>query len=104
VHDIQGVAHLVGLATDTDYAHELAEALQSKGLDIWIDARLDHGSQWPRELQKQSDSCGAFIVIMTPRSFASEWVQSELQRARRKWRFIPRIGLAQSAVVLRPGQ
>ena len=70
----QGVAHLVGLATDTDYAHELAEALQSKGLDIWIDARLDYGSQWP------------------------------LERARRKWRFIPRIGLAQSAVVLRPGQ
>jgi hypothetical protein len=70
--------------TDTEYAHGLADVLQSKGLDVWIDARLDYGSQWPLELQKQLDSCAAFIVIMTPRSFASEWVQSELQRARRK--------------------
>jgi hypothetical protein len=70
--------------TDTEYAHKLADVLHSKGLEVWIDARLDYGSQWPHELQKQLDSCEAFIVIMTPRSFASEWVQSELQRARRK--------------------
>lgn len=69
---------------DTDFAHKLAEALQSKGFDIWIDERLDYGSQWPHEIQKQLDSCSAFIVIMSPRSFASEWVQSELQRAKRK--------------------
>ncbi len=70
--------------TDTEYAHRLADVLQSRGLNVWIDARLDYGTQWPHELQKQLDSCDAFIVIMTPRSFASEWVQSELQRARRK--------------------
>ena len=27
--------------TDTDYAHKLADVLQSKGLEVWIDARLD---------------------------------------------------------------
>src|SRR5688572_20640567 len=69
---------------DTDYAHRLADTLQSDGFDVWIDARLDYGSQWPNELQKQLDACDAFILIMTPRSFASEWVQSELQRAKRK--------------------
>jgi len=69
---------------DTDYAHRLADTLQSDGFDVWIDARLDYGSQWPNELQKQLDACDAFILIMTPRSFASEWVQNELQRAKRK--------------------
>lgn len=69
---------------DTDYAHKLAENLQSMGFEAWIDERLDYGSQWPQELQKQLDSCSAFIVIMSPRSYASEWVQSELQRAKRK--------------------
>ncbi|MFN8411196.1 MAG: SUMF1/EgtB/PvdO family nonheme iron enzyme [Anaerolineales bacterium] len=69
---------------DTEYAHRLAENLQSMGFNVWIDARLDYGSQWPLEIQKQLDSCDAFIVIMTPRAFASEWVQSELQRAKRK--------------------
>lgn len=69
---------------DTDYAHTLADSLQSMGLTVWIDARVDYGSQWPHEIQTQLDSCDAFILIMSPRSFASEWVQNELQRAKRK--------------------
>ncbi|MBN1452634.1 MAG: toll/interleukin-1 receptor domain-containing protein, partial [Anaerolineales bacterium] len=69
---------------DTVYAHGLAKTLYDDGFEVWIDERLDYGSQWPLEIQKQLDSCSAFIVIMTPRAFASEWVQSELQRAKRK--------------------
>ncbi|HEX5807171.1 MAG TPA: toll/interleukin-1 receptor domain-containing protein, partial [Anaerolineales bacterium] len=69
---------------DTGYAHALASELQGKGFDVWIDERLDYGSQWPHEVQKQLDSCSAFILIMSPRAYASEWVQSELQRAKRK--------------------
>ena len=69
---------------DMDYAYKLADTLQAKGFDVWIDARLDYGSQWPHEIQKQLDACGAFILVMTSRSFTSEWVQSELQRAKRK--------------------
>jgi hypothetical protein len=69
---------------DTSYAHGLADHLKTLGFDTWIDERLDYGSQWPHEIQKQLDSCDAFILIMTPRSFASDWVQSELQRAKRK--------------------
>jgi|GEM_PF-7083528 hypothetical protein len=69
---------------DTEYAHKLAQKLQSEGFDVWIDVRLDYGSQWPLEIQKQLDNCDAFILIMSPRSFASDWVQSELSRAKRK--------------------
>src|SRR5688572_11056542 len=69
---------------DTSYAHGLADHLKTMGFDIWMDERLDYGSQWPLEIQKQLDSCDAFILIMTPRSFVSDWVQSELQRAKRK--------------------
>jgi hypothetical protein len=70
--------------TDADYAQKLSQALQGEGMEVWIDERLDYGSQWPFEIQKQLDSCSAFILIMSPRSFASDWVQSELQRAKRK--------------------
>ena len=69
---------------DTEYAHTPAGKLHSEGFEVWIDARLDYGSQWPLEIQKNLDSCGAFILIMSPRSYASEWVQSELSRAKRK--------------------
>ena len=51
---------------DTEYAHALAEHLQSMGFPIWIDDRIDYGSQWPREIQKHLDSCDAFILIMSP--------------------------------------
>jgi hypothetical protein len=71
---------------DNEYAHALAEHLQSMDFPVWIDDRIDYGSQWPGEIQKQLDACAAFILIMSPRSFASVWVQSELQRAKRKAR------------------
>jgi formylglycine-generating enzyme required for sulfatase activity len=66
------------------YAHALAENLQSLGFEVWIDERLDYGSQWPQELQKQLDSCSAFVLVMSPHSYSSDWVQNELLRARRK--------------------
>jgi hypothetical protein len=69
---------------DTEYVHALSDRLQSMGFPVWIDAGIDYGSKWPHEIQEQLDSCGAFILIMSPRSFASDWVQSELQRAKRK--------------------
>lgn len=68
---------------DTEYAHRFADHLQGMGFEVWIDERLDYGSTWPQELQKQLDSCDAFIVVMTTRSFESEWVQNELNRAKR---------------------
>ena len=69
---------------DTEYAHGLADHLRNIGFDMWMDERLDYGSQWPHEIQKYLDTCDAFILIMSPPSFASDWVQSELQRAKRK--------------------
>jgi formylglycine-generating enzyme required for sulfatase activity len=68
---------------NTKYAHRFADELQEKGIDVWIDERLDYGSTWPQEIQKQLDSCNAFIVIMSSHSFESQWVQNELNRAKR---------------------
>jgi len=41
---------------DTEYAHALAEHLQSMGFPVWIDDHIDFGSQWPREIQKQLET------------------------------------------------
>jgi hypothetical protein len=69
---------------DIDYAYPLAQTLQHSGFDVWIDTHLNYGAQWPQEIQKHLDGCEVFIVIMTSHSFDSDWVQSELQRAKRK--------------------
>ena len=76
--------------TDMEDAHVLAAQLQERGFEVWIDERLDHGSQWPHELQKQLDSCSAFIVIMRPLSYASEGCRASCNgRAARKNLFFP---------------
>lgn len=69
---------------DSDYANRLARWLEQKGFVPWIDERVDYGTQWPRVIQDYLDSCGAFIVVMSPRSYQSEWVQNELARAQTK--------------------
>jgi hypothetical protein len=69
---------------DSDYAHRLARALEKRSLSVWIDDRIDYGMQWPHVIEQYLDSCNALIVIMTPRSKQSEWVQNELNRAKRK--------------------
>jgi hypothetical protein len=69
---------------DSEYAHRLADALQEAGFEVWIDGRIDYGSAWPRVIQDNLDACAAFIVVMTPRAYASDWVQNELNRAKRK--------------------
>jgi formylglycine-generating enzyme required for sulfatase activity len=69
---------------DRDYARRLADSLAACGIEAWIDDRIDYGSRWPHVIQDQVDRCGAFGVVMTPASFHSDWVQSELAYAVRK--------------------
>jgi formylglycine-generating enzyme required for sulfatase activity len=69
---------------DKDYVHDLQQALQNQGLNVWIDDRIDFGTTWPKVIQQHLDDCTAFIVVMTEIAYESEWVQNEVTRARRK--------------------
>lgn len=69
---------------DQKYVNRLAKYLAKADLDIWIDERIEHGSHWTKVLQEKVDSCAALIVVMTPASDDSIWVQNELDRARTK--------------------
>lgn len=73
---------------DSDYAHKLAEALQQHGFAVWIDKRIGYGTQWLHEIQANLDCCGVFIVVMTPHSYNSDWVQKELGYALRKGKLV----------------
>jgi hypothetical protein len=69
---------------DKEYAHRLEKALKEKGFEVWLDDRIDYGSQWPKKIEKKLDGCKALILIMTAHSDGSDWVQNELARAKRK--------------------
>lgn len=70
--------------TDRKYVHLLAGTLEAEGFNVWIDDRLDYGSEWPVEIQKRLDGCDAMVLVMSPRSLVSKWVQNEVNRALRK--------------------
>lgn len=69
---------------DVEYADKLSNALQNRGFEVWIDEVIEYGSEWPLEIQEHLDACEALVLIMTPASYESKWVQNELNRAMRK--------------------
>jgi formylglycine-generating enzyme required for sulfatase activity len=66
---------------DSDYVHILQRHLEEQGFNIWVDERIDYGMHWPREIEKRLQECAAFILIMSPNSYESDWVQRELNFA-----------------------
>jgi len=64
-----------------DYARALADKLLDAGFDVWIDDRIDYGDDWWQVIVKAIRECGAFLIIMTPESDTSKWVQREVALA-----------------------
>jgi formylglycine-generating enzyme required for sulfatase activity len=69
---------------DKAYVHRLQQGLQHEGFEVWIDDRIDYGTEWPKVIQKRLDECDAFIVVVSENAYASKWVQNEVARAARK--------------------
>ena len=67
--------------TDGKYAHRLAKELKTRGIDVWIDDRIDYGDQWPRVIQDNLSASRIVLVIMTPNAYDSMWVQNEVSYA-----------------------
>jgi hypothetical protein len=67
---------------DGMYARKLQQYLIAQGFDAWIDDRIDYGVRWPHEIETRLRGCDAFILIMSPNSRESDWVQNELNFAR----------------------
>ncbi len=66
---------------DQDYVGQLVQALKAQELPVWLDDRIDYGTTWSRVLEKHLNECQVFLLVMTPRSHESHWVQCELARA-----------------------
>lgn len=66
---------------DQDYVALLAEALESHHLPVWLDDHIDYGTTWPRVIREQLERCQLVLVVMSPRSEESHWVQCELTHA-----------------------
>jgi hypothetical protein len=64
---------------DQDYALRLAQALREQGFNVWIDTRSLHSSaDWLQSIVLAIWQSDAFIILLTPRSDQSKWVQREI--------------------------
>lgn len=75
--------------TDTDYAMSLADDMQRRGFNVWIDREgIHHGSDWFRKIEGAIAHADAVVVIMTPESEQSEWCEREIMLAQRDQKLI----------------
>ena len=75
---------------DSNYVEQLEKKLIEEGFSVWVDHRIDYGSQWPKTIERAVDTCDAYIVVMSEDSANSIWVQREaIQAEKRKKPFFP---------------
>ncbi|MEO1287184.1 MAG: protein kinase, partial [Chloroflexota bacterium] len=72
---------------DGEYAFLLADFLRDAGLSVWIDERINPSDSWWHTIVEAIDTCGAFVVIMTPASEESRWVYRETLLADKKQKY-----------------
>jgi peptide/nickel transport system substrate-binding protein len=69
---------------------QLGAYLSAAGIPVWYDYRLTAGELFAAEIQANIDACSAFVVVLTPESMASEWVDREISyAAARHTRILP---------------
>jgi formylglycine-generating enzyme required for sulfatase activity len=69
---------------DQTYTREMAGHLRERGFDVWMDDRIDFGDRWWRTIVRALRASAAFVVVMTPESEKSEWVEREVLLALRE--------------------
>jgi hypothetical protein len=69
---------------DRPYVEQLADHLAAAGVPVWFDHELTAGQRWLEMIRSEIDRCAAFVVVMTPESEESDWVNREINRAEEK--------------------
>ena len=67
---------------DRQFASRLAGLLRKKGIPVWYSQTNLRGAQeWQKEIGKALSRCDWFVVILSPKSVKSVWVDRELSFA-----------------------
>lgn len=74
---------------DRDRVRPLAEALQSRGFNVWWDRSLAAGQDYTAIIERELRAAKAVIVVWTQAAAASTFVRDEAGRARDEGRLVP---------------
>jgi peptide/nickel transport system substrate-binding protein len=63
---------------DIAFVESLANDLKAAGLEVWYDlSGLEVGTRWGMEIQNALQQSQYFLVVLSPNSIESEWVEKE---------------------------
>jgi adenylate cyclase len=74
---------------DVDAAKQLAGCISDAGHDVWWDRHLHGGSRFAAEIDKALKDAEAVVVLWSPTSIDSAWVQDEAAEGRDSGRLVP---------------
>lgn len=74
---------------DADTARTIAEAIGNAGHEVWWDRHLHGGSRFASEIDKALKDAETVVVLWSPESIASAWVQDEAAEGRDSGRLVP---------------
>lgn len=67
---------------DFDTVHSLAERLRRRNYRVWMDkSEIQAGSNWQQAIHTAIKASSALVVVLSPHSLASEWVDIEFNEA-----------------------
>lgn len=67
---------------DNDWCNRFYEELAQDDFDIWYDREgLYAGDEWVKTLERELQDRDIYLIILSPDSWASRWVQNELSLA-----------------------
>jgi TIR domain len=80
---------------DIDFVRYLRALLENEGFAVWMDeTQLTPSARWWKDIEKNIDSCSAFVVVMSPEAYESDWVEREILRAENKKKLLYPVLLA----------
>jgi adenylate cyclase len=76
---------------DVETARKLAGALVDAGESVWWDRHVHGGANFSTEIDRELKSAQVVVVLWSPTSIASAWVQDEAAEGRDSGRLVPAI-------------
>ena len=74
---------------DAPVAKGIAECIGGAGHDVWWDRHIQGGSRFASEIDRELKGADAVVVLWTPASIESAWVQDEAAEGRDSGRLVP---------------
>jgi predicted nucleotide-binding protein len=64
--------------SDQEYAAGIFREMATSGMSVWTDNELMVGSDWATEIEDALEESDVVVILVSPNSVASEWVNFEL--------------------------